>query len=113
MTGTHDHDRGTTDIEDRKPQVRTRHPPKDLPLIGMWAEIPIPRSGYTVRCILACANLTGAQEYLSRYGASLVENRTAITWTVREFRTRPVERFRRDRTPRIRIAEQNVLEIGY
>lgn len=113
MTGTHDDDGDTADIEDRKPQVRTRHPPKGLPLIGMWAEIPKPRSGYTVKCMLACANLAGAQDYLSRYGASLVENCTAITWSVREFRTRPMKRLRRDRAPRIRIAEQNILEIGY
>ncbi len=28
--------------------------------------------------MLACANLAGAQDYLSRYGASLAESRTAI-----------------------------------
>ncbi|MEE3503995.1 hypothetical protein [Acidiphilium acidophilum] len=112
MTGTNDDALDATDIEARKPQVRTRHPAKGLPLIGMWAEIPKPRSGYTVRCILACANLAGAQEYLSRFGASLVENRTAITWSVREFRTRPVKRPRPDRAPRIRITEQNIIEIG-
>lgn len=113
MTGTHGDDLDTTDIEDRKPQVRTRRPAKGLPLIGMWAEFPKSRSGYTVRCMLSCANLAGAQDYLSRYGASLVESRAAITWSVREFRTRPVKRPRPDQAPRIRITEQNVLEIGY
>lgn len=113
MTGTSDDDRDTGDIEDRKPQVRTCHPPKGLPLIGMWAEIPKPRSGYTVRCMLACANLAGAQDYLSQYGASLVESRTAVTRSVPEFRTSPVKRPRPDRAPRIRIAVQDVLEIGY
>ncbi|MCW8308827.1 hypothetical protein AruPA_17475 [Acidiphilium sp. PA] len=112
MTGTDDDDLGVSDIENLKPQVRTRRPAKGLPLIGVWAEIPKPRSGYTIRCIRACANLAGAQEYLSRLGASLVENRTAITWSVREFRTHPVKRPRPDRAPRIRITEQNIIEIG-
>jgi hypothetical protein len=112
MTGTNDDDLDVFDIENLKPQVRTRRPAKGLPLIGVWAEIPKPRSGYTIRCMLACANLAGAQEYLSRLGASLVENRTAITWSVREFRTRPVKRPRPNQARRIRIAEQNVLEIG-
>ncbi|HQT90316.1 MAG TPA: hypothetical protein PK677_17585 [Acidiphilium sp.] len=70
MTGTNDNALDATDIEARKPQVRTRHPAKGLPLIGMCAEIPKRRSGYTVRRILACANLAGVQEYLSRSGGT-------------------------------------------
>jgi len=42
----------------------------------------------------------------------LDENRTAITKSVREFRTRPVKRPRPDRAPRIQNTEQNIIEIG-
>lgn len=128
MTGTHDDDHPSiddaasndamTENDDKDwtaPHVSLRRQPTGLPLVGLWAEIPRKRGpGSRVRCMLACAHLPGAQDYLSRYGADLVAKRAAISWSVREFRTHPVRRpfCGPGGPPRLRIAVQNILEIG-
>ncbi|MDD2862267.1 MAG: hypothetical protein PHI71_14540 [Acidiphilium sp.] len=115
MTGTMDEDSilDAIDAEERKPQPRQRYPATGLPLLGIWAEFANPPDGYEVRCVLACAHLPGALEFLSNHAAKLVEARIAITWSIREFRSQPTDR----RHPRAQHqrgnAEERIIELGY